>query len=89
MLPTFLNRFENSDIENMIHGGIIYPNTGSTGTIQLNSGFIDITSSLLSLPIDELTYSDSQIKNLQNYQITFFNTSSVTGSLQSLSQEAV
>jgi hypothetical protein len=90
MLPSFLNRFTSSDIDNMIKIGKIYFNSSSLGAAYLLDSMPDITSSLVSIPIDSTIFSTAQVKNTVDYNISYYTTSSIqTSSLDQLSQQVI
>lgn len=77
MLPSYLNGFSNSEIDEMVRKGTVTVTTSSVNnTIFLLSNNQSASSSLLSIPIDDIEYSDSQVKNMEYYKINYFETAS-------------
>ena len=91
MVPNYLKQFSSEEINYIIAKGQVDFTTGSTGTIMLSSDMLSVTSSLMSIPIDDIEYGSAKVKNLTDYKISHYETASANFSvaLNGLNQKVI
>jgi len=72
MTPTFLSKFSNANIEQVLIDGNLVPNVDMYGNLNLISNSTVVSSSIVGFPLEKQLYNTDYITNYYNSTFTEF-----------------